>query len=217
MGAADRPKQYLDLKGRTVLEWAIAPFLRLSTCERIAVVLAAGDDRWRDLPVMKDARILTAKGGSERAQSVCAGLSALREFASDDDWVLVHDAARPCLGDSDLKALITQVGDDAVGGLLAVRVVDTLKRADEHGRVAETLPREGLWRALTPQMFRFGILQRALAASAERRFAVTDECQAVEMLGLRPRLITGSVNNLKITTPEDLEQAARILSGRGHA
>ncbi len=217
MGAADRPKQYLDLKGRTVLEWAIAPFLRLSTCERIAVVLAADDDRWRDLPVMKDARILTAKGGSERAQSVWAGLGALREFASDDDWVLVHDAARPCLGDSDLKALITQVGDDAVGGLLAVRVVDTLKRADEHGRVAETLPRDGLWRALTPQMFRFGILQRALAASTERHFAVTDECQAVEMLGLRPRLITGSVNNLKITTPEDLEQAARILSGRGHA
>jgi 2-C-methyl-D-erythritol 4-phosphate cytidylyltransferase len=142
-------------------------------------------------------------------------LAVLAEQAAPQDWVVVHDAARPCLQGEDLRRLMDCLRPDQVGGVLAVPLVDTLKRADEHGRVAETLPRTNLWRALTPQMFRFGILERALALAESRDVAVTDESQAVELLGLKPQLIRGEADNLKVTTPADLEQAARILAARG--
>ncbi len=216
MGSGDRPKQYLPLAGRTVIEWAVAPFLRHTAYERIVVALAADDPHWLESPLSSHPRVLRAMGGAERADSVEAGLAALSGLARPDDWVLVHDAARPCLADSDLQLLTEQLADDPVGGLLAAPVVDTLKHADEHGYVAHTVSRDRLWRALTPQMFRCGVLERALRFARERTAAVTDDSQAVELLGLRPKLIASSFENLKVTTSYDLERAAQVLAAREH-
>ena len=126
--------------------------------------------------------------------------------------MLVHDAARPCLRATDLSRLIDELADDGVGGLLGVPVVDTLKRADASDRVQTTISRESLWRALTPQMFRYGVLDRALRAVSDSGSAPTDEAQAVEALGLQPRLVRGDPDNIKITLPEDIERAARVLA-----
>lgn len=216
MGPAERPKQYVELAGRTLLEWAIAPLLAQEAIERVVVALAAHDPYWSENSLAREPRVSTTIGGAERADSVRAALSALARDAHADDWVLVHDAARPCLSAHDVAQLIDALANDDVGGLLATPVVDTLKRADDQGFVAETVSRTGLWRALTPQMFRYGVLDRALNAAVERGATVTDEAQAVELLGLRAKLVEGDADNLKITMPPDLERAARILAARGH-
>jgi 2-C-methyl-D-erythritol 4-phosphate cytidylyltransferase len=216
MGPAERPKQYVELAGRTLLEWAIAPLLAQEAIERVVVALAAHDPYWSENSLAREPRVSTTIGGAERADSVRAALSALARDAHADDWVLVHDAARPCLSAHDVAQLIDALANDDVGGLLATPVVDTLKRADDQGFVAETVSRTGLWRALTPQMFRYGVLDRALNAAVERGVTVTDEAQAVELLGLRAKLVEGDADNLKITMPPDLERAARILAARGH-
>jgi 2-C-methyl-D-erythritol 4-phosphate cytidylyltransferase len=210
MGASPIPKQYLPLCGATVVEHALRPFLVRTECAGVVVVLGDDDRLWRSLSIARDPRIATTRGGNERSDSVHAGMQALKPRASNTDWVLVHDAARPCLSDEDLLHLLETLRDDAVGGLLAAPVVDTLKRADADGRVACTVDRAGLWHALTPQMFRFEILERALA----NRGAGTDEAQAVESLSLKPRLVQGSADNLKITTRSDLLRAERILNAR---
>jgi 2-C-methyl-D-erythritol 4-phosphate cytidylyltransferase len=175
------------------------------------VVLAENDRRWRKQSLAHDPRVVSATGGAERVDSVRAGLRALAADAAEDDWVLVHDAARPCLRATDLSRLIDELADDGVGGLLGAPVVDTLKRADAADRVQATVSRESLWRALTPQMFRFGVLDRALRAAGETAAAPTDEAQAVEALGLQPRLVRGDPDNIKITLPEDIERAERLL------
>jgi len=208
------PKQYLALAGRTVIEWSLAPFLAHARTTAVVVVLAEQDRRWPQTSVAGAAKIATTVGGAERMDSVLAGLRALQDRAAPDDWVLVHDAARPCLSAIDLDRLLNEVDDDAVGGLLAVPVVDTLKRADDGGRVSQTVPREKLWRALTPQMFRHAVLRRAIENAQARGVAVTDEAQAVEALGLQPRLVAGDADNIKITLPEDLPRAERILNSR---
>jgi 2-C-methyl-D-erythritol 4-phosphate cytidylyltransferase len=209
--AAATPKQYLPLRGRTVIEWALAPFLAWPACAGIVVVLAKDDAFWPRLAI-GDTRVATAIGGDERADSVQQGLHALSARAQPDDWVLVHDAARPCLTSADLRRLVGELGSDDVGGILAAPLVDTLKRADETERVAGTVPRTGLWRALTPQMFRFQVLERALNHAREQGLSVTDESSAVELLGLRPRLIAGRADNIKVTLPADLELASRMLA-----
>lgn len=211
MGAVAAPKQYLPLAGRSVIEWSLAPLLDHHDCQNVVVVLAPDDRHWPDVPIAWHPKIIRAVGGVQRSDSVHAGLAALASRAGENDWVLVHDAARPCLTAEDLRRLLQELRDDAVGGLLAAPVVDTLKLADEHLRVRETVPRAALWRALTPQMFRYGILQRALAQSRE---SVTDEAQAVEALGLQPRLVAGDADNLKITVVDDLLRAERILKSR---
>jgi 2-C-methyl-D-erythritol 4-phosphate cytidylyltransferase len=212
MAGAGPPKQYLQLAGRSVIEWALAPFLERADCEHIVVVLAQQDRHWPELTLARHhPKITTAIGGAERVDSVRAGLRALVSLANEDDWVLVHDAARPCLRATDLSRLIDELADDGVGGLLAAPVVDTLKRADASDRVQATVPRESLWRALTPQMFRYGVLDRALHAARDSTAAPTDEAQAVEALGLQPRLVRGDPDNIKITLPEDIERAARLL------
>ena len=211
------PKQYAPLCGTTVIEWSLAPFLADARCAGIMVALAPGDRRWPQLPLA--ARTGTAPGGGERSQSVRAGLEALRGRAAPEDWVLVHDAARPCLDAQDLERLLSAVPDHAVGGLLAVRVADTLKRAQPGEAagavlVAGTQERAGLWRALTPQMFRYGELCAALdAAHAARRFP-TDEAQALEWAGQAALLVEGSADNLKVTTAADLVLAAAVLGMR---
>lgn len=208
------PKQYLQLCGRSVLEWVLTPLLAHEGCAGVVVVIAPDDERWLTSPLARHAAVQTTNGGKERADSVLAGVVALREQCRDDDWVLVHDAARPCLDPVDLQRLIDNVRHDAVGGLLAAPVVDTLKRADGEQRVAATVAREGLWRALTPQMFRYGILARALRSATAQGMATTDEAQAIELLGMRPRLVAGSSDNIKITLPDDVGRAERVLMAR---
>lgn len=203
------PKQYLALKGRTVIEWSLAPILARPEVAAVVIGLAPDDRSFASLSVSRDSRVQTTLGGAERSDSVLNGLRALQ--ANDHDWVLVHDAARPCLHAEDVDALINALRDDDVGGLLAAPVADTLKSANANQRVNLTVPRKDLWRALTPQMFRFGVLHRALLQAAAGGVSVTDESAAVERLGLSPKLVAGRNDNIKITVPEDLALAAHIL------
>jgi 2-C-methyl-D-erythritol 4-phosphate cytidylyltransferase len=214
MGAGAVPKQYLPLAGSTVIELAIAPFLARPDCRGIVVVVAETDQHWSQLEISRDPRVRTAIGGSERADSVRAGLNALGSRLEPSDWVLVHDAARPCLETRDVGSLLSTLADDEVGGLLATPVVDTLKRADASSRVSATVDRTDLWRAMTPQMFRFEVLSRALDRARHIGFASTDEAQAVEALGLQPKLVAGSADNIKITMPDDIARAERIFDER---
>jgi 2-C-methyl-D-erythritol 4-phosphate cytidylyltransferase len=211
---ASLPKQYAPLLGRPLLSWTLRALLAEESLAGIVVALAAGDERWRKVPESHDPRVRTCTGGSRRDVSVARALEALVGDVAETDWVLVHDAARPCLRHDDLQALFTELEDDPIGGLLAAPVSDTLKRADDAARAATTVPREGLWRALTPQMFRFGLLRRALAVCAERGRAVTDEAAAIECLGLRARLVRGHADNIKVTNPEDAALAEAILRAR---
>jgi 2-C-methyl-D-erythritol 4-phosphate cytidylyltransferase len=205
------PKQYAPLLGRPVLSWSLSVLLESAQVDGVVVALAPGDRRWRRLPESRSPRVMTCTGGDRREASVAKALAALAPLARDGDWVIVHDAARPCLRREDLEALISATRRDPVGGLLAVPVPDTLKVDDGGGRSARTADRTGLWRALTPQMFRYGLLRRALAFCIERERGVTDEASAVEALGLRPRLVPGRADNIKLTTPADRGLAEAIL------
>ena len=207
------PKQYLQLLGRSVLEWSLRTLLDHPAIEGGVVALADGDDDWNRLPAALRGRVTTTTGGRERCDSVLSGLRALA--AGNDDWVLVHDAARPCLDPQDLSRLIDACQDDAVGGLLAVPVADTLKRAGKGERVAATVAREGLWRAQTPQMFRLAALRAALEAALAAGEAPGDEATAMERAGHAPLLVEGSPFNIKITRPADLAFAEGVLRTRG--
>jgi 2-C-methyl-D-erythritol 4-phosphate cytidylyltransferase len=208
---AEVPKQYLSLDGATVIEHSLRRLAAHPAVQGIAVVLAADDPHWRQLRIDLPVPLVTAVGGAERADSVLGGLRRLQALARPGDWVLVHDAARPCLRRSDLDRLLTELADHPVGGLLALPAVDTMKRADAEGNVIRTVSREHLWRAQTPQMFRLGELTRALAAALESRLAITDECSAMELGGARPKVVEGHPDNIKITTPADLELARLYL------
>jgi 2-C-methyl-D-erythritol 4-phosphate cytidylyltransferase len=212
---ADRPKQYLFLGRWTLLERAVHCLLADARVARVLVVVAPEDPIAAGLALPARCTLLPA-GGATRAQTVRNGLRALRTMAgagADDDAVLVHDAARPCLGAAELAALIDAAAGDEHGGLLALPVSDTVKRGAD-GRVAATVERAGLWRALTPQLFRLGVLARALEQGAGAP-DVTDESSAVERLGLRPRLVPGDPCNIKVTAPGDLALAEAILRQQG--
>jgi 2-C-methyl-D-erythritol 4-phosphate cytidylyltransferase len=211
------PKQYVALLGRPALSWSLGALLAVRSVRAVIVALSEGDRRFARLPEAGDPRVRTCRGGARRELSVANALEALGDDARDEDWVMVHDAARPCLRPSDVRRLLATLRHDPVGGLLAVPLGDTLKAAGADGRCDRTVPREGLWRALTPQMFRYGVLRRALRLNLERERPVTDEASVVEALGLRPRLVTGRADNIKITVPGDRGLAAAILrSGRSH-
>jgi 2-C-methyl-D-erythritol 4-phosphate cytidylyltransferase / 2-C-methyl-D-erythritol 2,4-cyclodiphosphate synthase len=213
------PKQYAELLGRTVIEWALAPFLADPQCAGIVVALAPGDARWAQVAARLPGSIVTVAGGAHRSGSVLNGLIGLGARADDRDWVLVHDAARPCLPPEDLARLLQTAAAEELGGLLAAPGADTLKFAPAAAatRVERTVDRTGLWRALTPQMFRCGALRTALQAAHDAGRAPTDESQALEWLGGRPRLVAGSAANLKVTTAQDLVVAAAILRSRDAA
>lgn len=214
--AADRPKQYLQLGGRTILEHSLNCFLDHPGVKGVVVSIAADDPFWPGLPCANDPRIQRAEGGRERADSVLNALLLLHaQGAADSDWVLVHDAARPNLARSDLDRLLIELADDPVGGLLAVPARDTLKRADADGRVSATVDRSTIWQAYTPQMFRLGALHRALADSLVADVAITDEASAIEWSGQAPRLIEGRNDNIKVTRPEDLEWLRQRWAMRG--
>jgi len=205
----ESPKQYLALCGRTVIEHALAALLAHPGLRRLVVVLAPDDRRFGRLEVARDPRVITAPGGAERADSVLAGLSALQDEPAHT-LVLVHDAVRPCVSSGELDRLL-DAADPVRGALLAVPVRDTLKRAGPDGRVRETVDREGLWQALTPQAFGLGALRTALEGD---RAGVTDEASAIERSGQAPRLVEGEAGNIKITRPADLELAEAVLRAR---
>jgi 2-C-methyl-D-erythritol 4-phosphate cytidylyltransferase len=214
--AGGAPKQYATLAGKPML-WHAVRAVCVPPVETVFVVLAANDRAFarHDWSAFAGRLEPLYCGGESRRDSVYNGLVAAMADMSHDDWVLVHDAARPCLPKKDLESLISQVQDEQIGGLLALPVSDTVKRAakDEAGaqRVAGTEDRAQLWLAQTPQMFRAGLLAQALRPASGR---VTDEAQAIEGLGLKPRLVAGSRENLKVTWPADLAIAEAILAGR---
>ena len=209
---APLPKQYLALAGRPLLYHTLKQLCACDEIERVFVVLAAGDSFFvqQDWQPFADRIEPLYCGGAARAASVFNGLLAVRDLLAADDWVLVHDAVRPCLPVEALRRLIDTLRDDAVGGLLALPVVDTIKRADAGGLVMQTESRESLWQAQTPQMFRYRALLEALRAIDPA--VATDESSAIERLGQRPRLVTGDTRNLKVTYPHDLDLAALILN-----
>lgn len=208
MGVA-RPKQYLDLAGVPLIHHALSALCAHEAIARVFVVLSPEDGWWADFDWsgLGEKLVPLFCGGESRAASVTNGLCAIAGEVAGDDWVLVHDAARPCLSRHHLDALLAELAGDAVGGILAVPVADTLKRAGQEGRIAETVSREGLWQAQTPQMFRHGLLLRAL----QKAQAVTDEASAMEAAGFAPRLVAGDITNLKVTYPRDLHLAGLIL------
>ncbi len=205
------PKQYLPLAGRTVIEHTLQTLINCPLITGIMVVVDKDDSYWPTLSMPTQKPLLTCHGGSERCHSVVNGLQALSKYCRSDHWVLVHDAARPCLRQEDLIHLINSLADDPCGGILATPVRDTMKRATENGHIQCTVDRSNLWHALTPQMFRFGLLKEALESALRTGFLVTDEASAMEQAGHSPRLILGHNDNIKVTHPEDLDLAERTL------
>lgn len=205
---AEIPKQYLPLLDRPIIHWALSLFLSADRISSVTVVLSADDAHWHNYAISHPKLKVLRCGGATRAQTVLNGLNAVDNIAMTD-WVLVHDAARPGMTVELLNKLLDELKDDAVGGLLAIPLADTLKRADSMQRVDKTEPREQLWQAQTPQMFPCGLLKEALTQSGG---APTDEAQAVEALGLKPKLVAGQLRNLKITYPQDLTLAQAIIA-----
>ena len=210
--AAEVPKQYLRIAGVSLLEHTLRALLAAPTIRGVVVVLDPSDRRADSVASLSDARIVRAPGGAERADSVLSGLRVLRDLAADDDWVLVHDAARPCLPIADLMNLIASVTDTGVGALLAQRCSDTIKRVDQEGRVMATLDREDLWRAQTPQMFRLSELRQALEGALAKGLAITDEASAMELANFPVQIVEGPACNLKVTVPDDLRIAENYLN-----
>jgi 2-C-methyl-D-erythritol 4-phosphate cytidylyltransferase len=208
------PKQYREVAGEPLLAHALRALLAHPSVEGAVVVLAADDAHWPGWQTFGGKALLTCIGGETRAHSVLAGLAALPESVRADDFVLVHDAARPHLRLADLDQLLERGRNDPVGAILAAPVRDTLKRAGSDGGIDRTESREHLWRALTPQLFRRLQLTRALEAAERDGVAVTDESMAMERLGLRPLLVEGADDNLKVTTAADLFLAAQLLARR---
>lgn len=204
------PKQYQPVAGLPMVQHTLAAFAAVPQLQRTLVVVAPGDHFLQPGPTA--AWVVADRGGATRAATVGNGLAVLRSLgAADEDWVLVHDAARCLVTPAQITQLIEACAQDEVGGLLALKLPDTLKR-EAGGRVAQTLDRGDKWLAQTPQMFRLGLLQRALQEAGD---AVTDESSAIEALGLAPRLVGGSAQNFKVTYPEDFALAEAVLTARG--
>lgn len=212
------PKQYLPLADKTVLEHTLDTLLSCRQLAGVVLVLSEGDGYWESIQARYlDQPLETAIGGAERCHSVLNGLKQLAGRAREDDWVLVHDAARPCVRLSDIEKLISVLSSSTDGGLLGVPVADTMKRADSEHRITATVDREGLWHAYTPQMFRVGRLRAALQQAIDNDLLVTDEASAMEHAGYQPRMVQGQRDNIKITVPADLELAAWYLQARAQA
>lgn len=206
------PKQYLQLNGTTVVENTLKRLLALEEIAQVVVSVSSEDHRFKTLKVATNPRIKSVVGGNERCHSVLNGLRYLSEVGSEQDWVLVHDVARPCVRSSDIRKLIDQVNQfDAVGGILANPVRDTMKRSNRLNQIAETVDRNQLWHALTPQLFRLGALRKAIEGAVAEGIIVTDEAAAMERLGHQPLLVEGHYDNIKITHPQDLPLAALFM------
>ena len=213
--AASQPKQYASLAQATVIEHALSAFEADEDCEGVVIALAEADSQWPAVGARRSRPVLRALGGEQRPHSVFNALRVLEPLVRADHWVMVHDAARPCFTSEDLAKLKRELVDHESGGLLAIPLTDTLKRAQSAegpARVDTTIDRQGLWRAATPQVFRLGLLLRALEGALAAGRIPTDEAQAMEWAGHKPRLIDGRADNIKVTTPDDLSLASAILS-----
>lgn len=208
---SDRPKQYLTINHRTVLDLTLSRLLSVPGLHGIMLVLSEDDQYWSFSQFASHPKIHTAIGGAERFHSVLNGLNTLQEMASEQAWVMVHDAARPCVRVSDIEDLIDYAvkGD---GGLLGIPAKDTVKRVDKNKQVNRTLDRSQIWLAYTPQMFRLGQLRQAIEASIKQGSMITDDASAMEMAGFSPVMVEGATDNIKITHPQDLSLAEWYLA-----
>lgn len=207
----DIPKQYQQILGKAVIEHTLERLLKLENTQ-IVVAVGQTDILWQQLPVFQNPRIQTIKGGEERADSVRLALEHIQGKAEQDDWVLVHDVARPCVRVRDIQNLMTTLANHKVGGVLATPVSDTLKRVLKQKEIASTEDRTKLWSAQTPQMFRYGLLSQGLQSAAQDQWQPTDESAAIERLGYTPQVVEGSRDNIKITRSEDMAIAAAIMT-----
>ncbi|MFY1026159.1 2-C-methyl-D-erythritol 4-phosphate cytidylyltransferase [Actinobacillus seminis] len=209
---ADKPKQYLEIDGKTILQHTLNVLLSYPLIDEVIVAVAGADPYVEKMPFLKQAKIRLVEGGENRADSVLNGLKAINFQPERETWVLVHDAARPCLTHQDLDQLL-QVDDDN-GAILAIPATDTIKRADADLQIQQTEDRAQLWLAQTPQFFNAKLLANALKFAKKNRLVVTDEASAMELLGFRPHLVAGRSDNIKVTRPEDLALAAFYLTRR---
>ena len=210
--AADVPKQYLQIAGKTILEHTIERLVTHPKIDGVVVAVSPDDIWWDSLQFKTKKPIIKTMGGKERCHSVKNAIYELTRQGNEQDWVLVHDAARPCLHHADLDRMFAQLSAHMVGGILAYPVRDTMKKADDKKRITETVDRTGLWHALTPQMFRLYLLRDALNKAIDDGVLVTDEASAVEHAGYQPKLVEGRPDNIKITTADDLPMAECFLS-----
>jgi len=208
---SELPKQYLPLRDRSVIEQTLERLSSHPSISGIVVAISAEDDHYAYPGQLNGKPLMTVIGGSERCHSVLNALQHLRLAAAGSDWVLIHDAARPCVRHSDIDLLIDTLSKHPVGGLLGLPVSDTMKRSSSDDTVIETVDREGLWRALTPQMFRLDAIIEALQAAEESGAVVTDDASAMERIGRMPQMVAGHGDNIKITHPHDLALAALYL------
>ena len=206
------PKQYLPIHGKSILEHTLTELLLVDRLEKIIVPVGAEDNHWQDLLVFSSSRIMVTQGGGERVDSVLAGLNACVD-ADNNDWVLVHDVARPCVQAGSINQLIDTLQDHPVGGLLAVPATDTMKQAAGND-VLKTVDRSRLWHAQTPQMFPLSLLKESIEKGLAAGADITDEASAIELQGLQPRLVEGLRSNIKVTRPEDLALAAYYLENK---
>lgn len=208
---SDVPKQYMMLDNKTVLEHTLQRLSCHADIAGIVVALAKDDPWWPDLNLDLACELLIAEGGKQRSDSVLNALALLSEKTENDPWVLVHDAARPCLRHEDIDRMLQTLLTHPVGGILGIPVTDTVKRVDAHNTIQETVCRDGLWRAATPQMFRLQLLKKALMTATEQGLSVTDEASAIELAGWEPMMMEGHSDNIKITIPQDLALAQLYL------
>ena len=209
---ADKPKQYLPLGHATILEQTLDALLAVPQIVGIVVAIHPNDQCWKQLDIASHQKIHTVVGGAERSDSVLAALTYLQDHLSPNDWVLVHDAARPCVQVNSIQVLANSLSDNPIGGILGVPSSDTLKSVDDEQTIQHTVDRRSIWQAQTPQMFRYGILYEALSQAQQLGSAITDEASAVEMLGYSVKIIQGRVDNIKVTCPDDLWIAEAILA-----
>ncbi len=207
----ENPKQYLQLNQQTIIEHTLTKLTAFENSRGIVVAIADNDPYWSELSCAKQSQVQTVVGGAERYESVLNALEAIKTQASDNDWVLVHDVARPCIRLSLIQSLMRELDGHEVGGLLALPVSDTIKRVADDQAVQQTVDRRYLWQAQTPQMFRFGLLYHSLQQALADGRVVTDESSALEYAGYQPRVVEGSAENVKITRAEDLPLAAFYL------
>jgi 2-C-methyl-D-erythritol 4-phosphate cytidylyltransferase len=208
---ADKPKQYLPLDGQPVLWHTLTRLLNHPRIEGVVIALSEGDPYWTELHIDSTKPVLTATGGAQRSDSVLSALSTLQEHSSLDPWVLVHDAARPCLRAEDIDKMLAELSEDRVGGILGIQVTDTVKRVSTNGRIERTVSRDGLWRAATPQMFKLDNLKQALEQCQRAHYSVTDEASAMEYCGQQAKMVEGHADNIKITLPKDLALASLFM------
>ena len=209
--AADIPKQYLPLQNATILDITLHRLQASKEIDEIVIAINPNDQRWQQqyAPLYPD--IHTVTGGSSRADSVLNAIQWIKSQTTSNDWVLVHDAARPCITSSDISKLLELTSTDAIGGLLATAMTDTVKQASA-GKVDATLQRDSLWRAFTPQLFKIDLLEKALTAAKNNSIDVTDESSAIEQLGFQPVIVQGRADNIKITSAVDLQMANYIIN-----